>query len=125
MASQDVSHDRQPPDCHEKCDRSYPAPQYKMPQPGNDPSKQHDENGCKWIPSRRRLRHALFVWVNLVHKTSDQKRKNLFLDRASNAGFFFPDIHVHFRAEAELGKIDSRLDGEARVGNDLAVIARL
>src|SRR5581483_7734850 len=52
-------------------------------------------------------------------------RDYLALDPAGHSAAALAHHHVHFAAHAELGQIDAGLDGEAGVGQDLAIVLGL
>ena len=44
---------------------------------------------------------------------------------SSYVGEALTDVNVHLRADAEIGKVNARLDGEACAGNDAPGVVRL
>ena len=57
-------------------------------------------------------------------RLSSEQRQNFFLDCARDAGVGLADIHIYFAANAKFRQVNSRLDGEAGVRHDFAVVAR-
>src|SRR5258706_9105948 len=49
-----------------------------------------------------------------------KQRQNLLLNRAGDARLFFADVDIHFAADSEFLQIDSRFDGVAGFGDQMA-----
>src|SRR5258708_7237845 len=58
--------------------------------------------------------------ISLEYKLLGKQGQNFLLNCARDAGFFFVDVNIHFAADSELGQVDSRFDGVAGFGDQVA-----